>query len=916
MDTSKQDSKPMSGLKINMNLVKSDLLLQTSSSPLLSHKPVLVPNLPGFKQKPMRRNPNVVKAISAMNSPSSANQRFMTSSLGLFPVKDGGFGQIGVPSMQATAEKLSAFSKILKKKPTFVKSVEREPIPSEVEIPSPKRANNKLKSIVKALELIKPQDNPLNILFKKLQTGRISIENVAEQDLIKLAIHVVQKPKELRGATDDLVLSRCVQVIPFFKEVETKLLEKMARTFTYIPLKARETVFNIGEIGTSFWIILKGSVEIIENKLENGDRVPENPKIQTAVSAFGEKVLTEKRIRTFTAICREACDLIVLDRAHYQEIMQEEIDRKLNEERNFLSTLPCLKGWTFKSVGELHERIPVRTFKRGNIVYNEDDEPDKMYIIKNGSFKVMKEIEIVRGDVDEITLDAKELKKDQKMKKIIDVALLGEKEIFGEDGLFTPEKRQYKIICSSLEAQVFEVNKKEFQRILKQHFPTRDWLESYSKSKKEFYEQRSQAVKDATKKHKHLLLFTKVQSSNTPQASPREQEDVSTLYKFNNFLPKSASSLSFRGGGLHTGEEETPLPIKHINYPQPKLLMKKLKKDLSVFADDTDMMNSWESRGESYRERKHPLSVWTEATGSRASTPNKKREGHKEDLKSIVSPHLESKFAHSRTTQNSPRFMISQVVSPKDKSHGLRSAGMSSEKFFFPKDFTTTLDHKESDHKSFIHHSKIKSLMNSQADFFTQPADSERFHTRASEIVSSISIKIEKSQSARFPMLQSQGSQPKILSSRLSPRQVKYLTTNDSTNMIDTVKGDLKEPYQLNLYTKAISETVSPRTDRLKDIQKGFNHVNWEQQRQKIKNIIEEKAGKEYRKYFYSIDGDFTASVKSKGDPNIALDQLKSENDQITSKKNPKNGVLKTVKYEHKKDTAIKRFDVSGKSLS
>jgi len=33
----------------------------------------------------------------------------------------------------------------------------------------------------------------------------------------------------------------------------------------------------------------------------------------------------------------------------------------------------------------------------------------------------MKEIEIVRADVDELTNDAKELKKDQKMKKTIDV---------------------------------------------------------------------------------------------------------------------------------------------------------------------------------------------------------------------------------------------------------------------------------------------------------------------------------------------------------------------------------------------------------------------------------------------------------------------------------------------------------------
>jgi len=59
---------------------------------------------------------------------------------------------------------------------------------------------------------------------------------------------VAQRPKEQRGATDAMVLARYAQFIPFLKEVDPKLLEKMAKTFTYIPLKARETVFNIGTI--------------------------------------------------------------------------------------------------------------------------------------------------------------------------------------------------------------------------------------------------------------------------------------------------------------------------------------------------------------------------------------------------------------------------------------------------------------------------------------------------------------------------------------------------------------------------------------------------------------------------------------------------------------------------------------------
>jgi len=68
--------------------------------------------------------------------------------------------------------------------------------------------------------------------------------------------------------------------------------------------------------------------------------------------------------------------------------LEEEFTRKLHDDINFLGSLPCLKNWTSRSVKELFYEAPIKSYKRGNVIYEEGEEPEKMYIVKSGSFKV------------------------------------------------------------------------------------------------------------------------------------------------------------------------------------------------------------------------------------------------------------------------------------------------------------------------------------------------------------------------------------------------------------------------------------------------------------------------------------------------------------------------------------------------
>jgi CRP-like cAMP-binding protein len=91
-----------------------------------------------------------------------------------------------------------------------------------------------------------------------------------------------------------------------------------------------------GSIGTTFYIILNGSVEIwvnipktVNEVLSDGKSVPKtemvltNVKVLTAGDSFGELALIDNRPRAATIKCRENCHLAILEKNHFNKILSK-----------------------------------------------------------------------------------------------------------------------------------------------------------------------------------------------------------------------------------------------------------------------------------------------------------------------------------------------------------------------------------------------------------------------------------------------------------------------------------------------------------------------------------------------------------------------------------------------------------------
>jgi len=122
---------------------------------------------------------------------------------------------------------------------------------------------------------------------------------------------------------------------------------------------------------------------------------------------------------------------------------------------------------SYNAVKKLFYHAPIVAHKRGEVLFDEGEDPKKMYIIKKGEFKLMKTIDLENPEENIYNTAITKMLKRTTAKKLADVAILGEKEIFGEEELIYNKKRLFRAVCHSREAEAYEVNKRDFRERVK-----------------------------------------------------------------------------------------------------------------------------------------------------------------------------------------------------------------------------------------------------------------------------------------------------------------------------------------------------------------------------------------------------------------------------------------------------------------
>lgn len=137
------------------------------------------------------------------------------------------------------------------------------------------------------------------------------------------ALMILEKNPESRTAKEINVLVKDTAHIAFFQNSDIFVHQECVKYMRAIFLPKGATVFRYGEIGTTFFVILQGSVGVLIGGTSIGELWREVRVLNTG-EAFGELALINNKPRSATIVCKENCYFAVLEKEYYNNILRND----------------------------------------------------------------------------------------------------------------------------------------------------------------------------------------------------------------------------------------------------------------------------------------------------------------------------------------------------------------------------------------------------------------------------------------------------------------------------------------------------------------------------------------------------------------------------------------------------------------
>ena len=268
---------------------------------------------------------------------------------------------------------------------------------------------------------------------------------------------LLYKTGSMRSLEDLEQLVNLTKSNPFFRRLEPKVRYEICKKCTAIRLADDELVVEQGELGDAFYIILSGSVsvhiqheetmrsfkegrkpETLMNRMSIAQYYGPAVRVLNAGDAFGETALDSTMPRNATVLTCEPTELLRLDREDYIRVLREANVDSLNAKLAFLRTLPTISRWESAAKVHLSYYMRLKRFDKGAEVTTQGQRSEGVFLIKRGSCRVLMDpppgtSAAARGANRFATGPG------ATHSRMLEVALLGEREIFGELSSLDPK---------------------------------------------------------------------------------------------------------------------------------------------------------------------------------------------------------------------------------------------------------------------------------------------------------------------------------------------------------------------------------------------------------------------------------------------------------------------------------------------
>lgn len=225
---------------------------------------------------------------------------------------------------------------------------------------------------------------------------------------------------------------------------------------TYAFHPRNDFVFQQGDLGSKFYIVLEGEVDIIVTMDDGtGNEVSCEVGKCGKGDAFGELALITNKPRSAAIYCARDCHFAVLDKADYTRILAKIHEQKITQKVNFLQTLPLFATWTRTSLQKLTYFFHEKSYIRKQIITQSGAEVRELLLIKEGEIEVSTDLPIRPKTAHKLPTERKYVQKTE-------VAILGKGESVGFEEVFSGKKHQFTYICRSITAVVLVIARDDF----------------------------------------------------------------------------------------------------------------------------------------------------------------------------------------------------------------------------------------------------------------------------------------------------------------------------------------------------------------------------------------------------------------------------------------------------------------------
>ncbi|CAD8078627.1 unnamed protein product [Paramecium primaurelia] len=254
-------------------------------------------------------------------------------------------------------------------------------------------------------------------------------------------LHLLKKQPQHRCKAEIDLLVQMTQELPFFKQYQKQdnglLIHRECCKYMFIEkFQQSEVVFHLDTIGTKFYVILDGQVEVLIRR--RGFDELESVRILKKGESFGELALIHKQPRLATIRCVTDCIFAILDKQQFQKILHYEQTKKIEQNIDFFSQISIFNQLNRTQLTSIYLNSFLYEYEKNQVVVQEGEKSDSFLIVKQGLFQVRKQ--------------------KNKSQPLI-LFEIGEMQVFGFYHLYNKIPYEYSIICLSSKGLIYKIHR-------------------------------------------------------------------------------------------------------------------------------------------------------------------------------------------------------------------------------------------------------------------------------------------------------------------------------------------------------------------------------------------------------------------------------------------------------------------------